>query len=276
MGEICRFGDNEALRCILSAAKIRGLKSLEIIGESTTEAATSNGQEYMKRKSGKPLMVNMSVVLSAFTGCSTRSEVMELVAAARDGQVDYLYVGGEKLTPCKLMLTRADANEFVITAGGKLAHCVVALVFQQASLNDGAEETKKKSSSGWKSYEVFVPGRGTKKVKAGSPEAALNAAFPGHTGTYYVDGKGYRGTGGSGVKATAKSTGTSATVSAGKLVTDTAKSTETSAAVSAAKRVTDNAKDNSAKQKAAAAAAARQKQRTTNKGALAALRNVIK
>ena len=259
MGEICRFGTNAALKCILSATQMRGMRNLTITGETTAEAATSGSQEYMKRKSGKPVTVSFEVILSAFTGCNTQSEAISLITAARDGQTEYLYVGGSKLVPCRLMLTRAEAKEFILTPKGKMAHCVVSLTFQQASNNDGSTpgsssssgKKNSSSSSGWKQYTVYVPGRGTKKVQAGSPTAALNAAFPGHTGTYYVDGVAYRGSGAS---------------------TSSAVIDATAGVTANPNKVVNNAQKNSTAQKSTASNTAKTKTTTTAKSLLQQLR----
>lgn len=190
MAELCRFGDNEAMRCILSATKIRGMNDLLISGETNTKNATLGTQEYVQRKSGKPLQVCFSVTLSAFTGCSTRSELASLITAARDGKEEYLYVGGQKLVPCKLMLIKAEASDFVLTPKGEIAHCVVALTFSQCSGNDGASV---KNSKVYRTYRVRVPGMPEIKVTATSPAGAINKAAPSWKGTIYVDDVAYDG-----------------------------------------------------------------------------------
>lgn len=279
MGEICRFGSNVALKCILSATQIRGMKNLVITGETTTEAATSGNQEYMKRKSGKPIAVTFEVILSAFTGCNTQSEAISLITAARDGETDYLYVGGSKLVPCRLMLTRAEAKEFILTAKGKLAHCIVSLTFQQASNNDGstpgttnssgssaskagisAGTASAKATTG-KAYKVQIPGMSATTVIANSVAEAITKAAPSWTGTIYVDGVAYNAK----TKAKIVTTSNIATTAAEAVVASA------TAAVSAVNRVVSNAQKNSAAQKTTAVNKAKETS-TTAASLLAKLR----
>lgn len=272
MGEICRFGTNAALKCILSATQMRGMRNLTITGETTAEAATSGSQEYMKRKSGKPVTVSFEVILSAFTGCNTQSEAISLITAARDGQTEYLYVGGSKLVPCRLMLTRAEAKEFILTPKGKMAHCVVSLTFQQASNNDGSMPGSSSSGSSsaakagtsagkagvagavGKAYKVQIPGMSTTTVIANSVAEAISKAAPSWTGTIYVDGVAYNAKTKTRITSTSNTAATAAKAAVAGAV----------AAVSGVNRVVANAQKNSTAQKTDAAKNASSKTTTLN------------
>lgn len=123
---------------IVSPTLIRGFTNLSISGASNTETSTSAEQDFMTRKSGKPVEITLTVELHACTGCDVRGESLALVKQARSGAKDFLYVGQQKLVTCQLMLTKADVNEIVLAPNGKMVSAKVALTLGQASMNDGS------------------------------------------------------------------------------------------------------------------------------------------
>ena len=135
---MAEMGSWNGHKFVVSPTLIRSFERLSFTGSSNTDTTTSDGQEFVTRKSGKPLEITLTVSLNASTGSNVRSEALAFVAQARDGHKNYLYVGSQKLVECQLMLTKAAVTETKYAPNGKMIAATVELTRQQASKNDGS------------------------------------------------------------------------------------------------------------------------------------------
>ncbi|MGN0996010.1 MAG: hypothetical protein ACI4PG_03805 [Candidatus Ventricola sp.] len=141
----------------VSPSLVRSFSGLTVKGSTETDDKMSGKQKYAIRKNANPIEIGMTVLLSALTGCSVREEAMGLVSDAGSGEADYLYIGGEKLVQCTLMLTEASVSKTEIAPGGQWVSCSVKLTFKQAGksgaertqTNAGASSGSSGSSGGW-------------------------------------------------------------------------------------------------------------------------------
>ena len=124
----------------VSAQLIRSFTDLSLKGSCETEDKKSGGQQYVKRKNGKPAELSLTVGLNAQLGVTdVRSEALAYVQEASDGATEYFYIGTKKLIDAKMMLTSAEVTEYATMPanGDKWISCDVKLTFKQASKNEG-------------------------------------------------------------------------------------------------------------------------------------------
>lgn len=155
---------------------IRGFEDLSIKSGSETKDKTSSSQGYVSRKNAKADEVSLTVKLSALTGCNPRDEANAFIKEARDGATAYMYIGGAKLVPCKLMLTDATVNEIKMV-NGLWVSCSVQLTLRQAGKYDGSSSSSSSSSSKKKktSAQTSTPTSGTKPSTTTQKEPTENA-----------------------------------------------------------------------------------------------------
>ena len=126
---------------------IRGFEKLVVKASCETEEQETDGQQYVKRKAGKPLEATLTVSLSAYLGCDVREEAYDFLNDARSGAKDYFYVGSGKLDTCQLMLTDADMEDIEIAPDGTWTSCSVKLILKQCSKNDESSEAASSGDS---------------------------------------------------------------------------------------------------------------------------------
>jgi hypothetical protein len=156
---------------------IRGFEDLSIKSGSETKDKTSSSQGYVSRKNAKADEVSLTVKLSALTGCNPRDEANAFIKEARDGATAYMYIGGAKLVPCKLMLTDATVNEIKMV-NGLWVSCSVQLTLRQAGKYDGSSSSSSSSSSSKKkktSAQTSTPASNTKPSTTTQKEPTENA-----------------------------------------------------------------------------------------------------
>ena len=151
--EVARWGGHTFE---VSPEVIRSFDKLTVKGGSDTDDKIQSKQKYLTRKNGKPTEVGMNVVLNAFTGADVRSEAMAFVDEAQKGKSDWIYVGGEKLVPCQLMLTEAAVEEIAITPGGVWTRASVKLTFKQSDLGDEKIKKKPAKTTGGGDADTFA------------------------------------------------------------------------------------------------------------------------
>ena len=155
---------------------IRGFEDLSIKSGSETKDKTSSSQGYVSRKNAKADEVSLTVKLSALTGCNPRDEANAFIKEARNGATAYMYIGGAKLVPCKLMLTDATVNEIKMV-NGLWVSCSVQLTLRQAGKYDGSSSSSSSSSSKKKktSAQTSTPASNTKPSTTTQKEPTENA-----------------------------------------------------------------------------------------------------
>lgn len=121
----------------VSPKLIRGFTGLSIKGSSETEDSEGGSQQYIIRKAGKPVEINLTVGLSALTGCKVCDEAMAFINDARAGEHGYFYISGKKLMNCQLMLTSASVDKVTLMPNGAWLSAEVKLTMQQCGGNDG-------------------------------------------------------------------------------------------------------------------------------------------
>lgn len=89
---------------------------------------------------GKPLSefggaelssVTMTVILSAMNGVHPKDVIASLEAAAENGKVDYLYIGGRKIGTDKMRLTSVSESWNKVMNNGALVEATVDLTFDE-------------------------------------------------------------------------------------------------------------------------------------------------
>lgn len=131
--EMGRWGGH---KFVISSNLIYSFKTLQIKGASEMENDKDDKEGYVKRKCAKPTEVTFSLNLNAYAGCDVRALSTAFVESARAGKTDYFYVGGKKLTPCKLMLTDCTAKDVEIARNGQWTKAEVSLTMKQCSKNE--------------------------------------------------------------------------------------------------------------------------------------------
>lgn len=185
MAEIGRWN---GFKFQMTPSTIVGFTGLQIKGSCETKDKTSNKQQYVKRKNGKPSEVSLNVVLNAALGCDVRSQALKLVGNATDGKTDYFYVGNKKLLSCKLMLVEASVKETIVGDGNTWIHAEVQLNMKQcdkggtsSSSSSGKKSSKKKSvkKTGKKTSKTTGKATGTSDgvdaVSGAAPSATKSA-----------------------------------------------------------------------------------------------------
>ncbi len=135
----------------VSGSLVRSFTDLVVSGTSSTEEKTNGRTGYSAYKNGTAAGVTMTVQLNAYLGCDVRGEAIRFVQEAQEGASGYLYIKGQKLLDCLMMLTSASAQEIEISPAGEWVKCEVKLAFKQTSDTDTAEG--KKTIDDYKSAE---------------------------------------------------------------------------------------------------------------------------
>ncbi len=134
----------------VSPSAIFSINDLQIKAVKDTDTVDSEYQQYTKRKNWKPIEVSFVVHLHAGLGYDVRAKADAFRGAVfgGDGRADYLYIGGQKLVPCKLNMTEATISRVEINAGGAWTAADVALTLKQAALLDGTQSSSGSSGGG--------------------------------------------------------------------------------------------------------------------------------
>lgn len=143
MAEIGRWNEH---KFIVSPEVIRSFIDLQIKGSAETKDKKKSKQQYVKRKSGKPVEITLTVKLTAALGCDVKAEALAFVNDAKAGKKGYFYLAGKKLVTCKVMLTDATVKETEILPGGEWVRADVTLTMKQAAKGDANAKSGKKKS----------------------------------------------------------------------------------------------------------------------------------
>lgn len=148
MGTIAQFSD---IVFEISSTAALLLHDLKLTAESETDEKTKKKQKYITYKNGKAAQADFEMdVLSAF-GQDVRGTVMKLLHTSQRGEGDYFYVGGEKIFPCKMIMTKAEASEIDISPSGAWVRAKISVSMKQADkewIIPQPEEEKKPGKGG--------------------------------------------------------------------------------------------------------------------------------
>lgn len=123
----------EDLKFEISSSSAMLFQEMKLEAESETKDETADKQQYVKAKNGKPLQVTMTAILSAALGADVENRSMYMLNAAQRSQTGYLYIGGKKIFPFKLMLVKAETEAVVFSPAGKWISTNVGLTLKQCS-----------------------------------------------------------------------------------------------------------------------------------------------
>lgn len=158
--------------------------------ERETEDKEDGGQKYVESKNGKPVEIEMTAILHACFGVNVHDWIMNLLHAAQRKGADYLYIGGSKLFPFKVMLTKADTEEIKFSPSGAWVSTNVGLTFKQASkepiIPDPPQPPVTSSDGG--SSGGGSSGGGSSKSKPKKPSPPKKEDPPIDWGYYYMSG----------------------------------------------------------------------------------------
>lgn len=140
----------------VSPQRIISFKDLKVTGSTETKKVTTSGKEQaVSVKNGNARNVTMTAILNYVTGCTNvQDEALSFVDEATAGTEAYLYVSGEKLFTCLMMLTKASVGTIEMAPNGMWTYAEVELTFDQSSKLDGQKKTststpaKKNDTSG--------------------------------------------------------------------------------------------------------------------------------
>lgn len=107
-------------------------EKLKLSAEMETEEQEDQGQKYVSFKSGKPVEISFGVILNAGLGVDVRKRCLEFLNAAQTGESGYFYMGGKRLLPFEMMLTKASTDEVQTAPGGKWVAVNVTVTFRQS------------------------------------------------------------------------------------------------------------------------------------------------
>lgn len=131
---------------------VRDFSDLIIKGGMATDEKVGNKQAFKTVKNSNPVEVSFKVALHAALGCNVREEAIGFIMDAENGADDWMYINGQKLIDCKLMLTEADVSVRQITPNGTWIYCELTLQFRQSSQfggsTNGVSSSSSKSSGG--------------------------------------------------------------------------------------------------------------------------------
>jgi len=108
-------------------------QKMQLSAECETNEETGGTQQFVTAKNGKPAQVSMTIPLYAALGVDVREMTMKILNTAQRGTRDFFYVGGKKLFPFKMMMTKAEIKEMVIAPSGTWVSAEVDATFQQSS-----------------------------------------------------------------------------------------------------------------------------------------------
>lgn len=148
MGIIAQWGE---INIEITAENALLFKELKVTAEAETDDKTKNKQKYVAYKNGKPADVSFDLDVLAVFGQDVRQIVTLFLNAAQRGEKQYFYVGGEKIFPAQLMMTKAEASEIEISPSGKWVRAKIAISAKQADaayIIPDPEKEKKKSGGG--------------------------------------------------------------------------------------------------------------------------------
>lgn len=160
---------------------------LKYSADCETEDQTQNGQKFAAYKEGKAAQITMTILLKSMLGVDVRETVQKLMHWAQRGQAEYLYIGGEKAFPFKVMLTKADADEITFSPGMKWLSAKVSVTFRQAAaewiLTDPAAASGGTAAGGgeddWSGYtEEIRPETRVPEIRLTGTQLSLTALTP--------------------------------------------------------------------------------------------------
>ena len=124
----------------VSSSVVRSFSELTIKGSCETEQ-NEDGDKVESRKGSLPAEVTLTINLHASVGVDVRNEAMSYVDQAAAGSSDYIYVGGYKLVPHRMMLTEANVSEVSIAPDGRWVSASVTITLKQCQVDGGSSST---------------------------------------------------------------------------------------------------------------------------------------
>lgn len=181
MGVIAQF---DAITFEISEEQALLLKELKISAEAETEDKTENEQKYVEYKNGKPAEVNFDVDIMASLGNDVRQIVTLFLHSAQRGKTEYFYVGGEKIFPAKVMMTKAEASETEIGPKGTWIRSKIAVTLKQAEKNYIIPDPEAENNTG--GGGDGGGGNGSSKASVKTNAAVITYNVNGYTEYYYT------------------------------------------------------------------------------------------
>lgn len=126
---IAQFG---SMRFEISADNAMLFADLKLSAGCETEDQSSNGQKFASYKEGKAAAITMTILLNAALGNDVRGTTEWLQHSAQRGVKEYMTLGGRKLYPFQLIMTKADADKIMIAPDGRWVSAEVSVSFTQA------------------------------------------------------------------------------------------------------------------------------------------------
>lgn len=220
MGVIAQWGE---INIEITAENALLLEELKVTAEAETDDKTKNNQKYVAYKNGKPAEVSFDLDVLAVFGQDVRQIVTLFLNAAQRGKKQYFYVGGEKIFPAQLMMTKAEASEIEISPSGKWVRAKIAISAKQADaayiIPDPEKENKKSGGGSGKSGKASVK----------TQDAVITYNVNGYTEYYYTPSANAAKAQAAANAATAKA---AATVSTAKTATSSVTKTTTNTSTS--------------------------------------------
>lgn len=172
MAAIAQFG---SLKFKIRASDALLFEKLKISTECKTEEKVSNSQEYVSAKNGKAAQITFTILLHAALGSDVQKMVATLHNMAQRSKKGYFYMNGAKVFPFRMMMTKAETEEIMISPGGKWVSAKINVTMKQSSSQwiIGEEQATQASnqrlvSNSYRSY--VVPATAQKaSVKTVSP-----------------------------------------------------------------------------------------------------------
>lgn len=156
----------------ISHSLVRSFSELTIKGSCETEQ-NEDGDKVESRKGSLPAEITLTINLHASVGVDVRNEAMSYVDQAAWGSSDYIYVGGYKLVPHRMMLTEANVTEVSIAPNGRWVAASVSLTLKQCQVDGGSSSTPG-SVAGSAANVGFEPSKQT--VNSGSAASSSSSS----------------------------------------------------------------------------------------------------
>lgn len=140
----------DSLKFEISSGSAMLIQGIKMSSECETEDETGSSQAYVKAKNGKPVEINFTAVFNATLGVNVESNVTYLMNAAQRSLQSYFYIAGKKVFPFKLMMTKAETEEILLSPSGKMVKTNVNVTLKQCSKDwiSGTPPAESGSTSG--------------------------------------------------------------------------------------------------------------------------------
>lgn len=130
MAVIAQFGE---LKFEISSSAALLFQGLKMSAECETAEQTGNSQQYVSAKNGKAVQISLSIILNAALGIDVKMQATDILNTAQRGGQGYFYIGGAKVFPFKLMMTKADTEEIAIDPSGRWISTKINVTLKQST-----------------------------------------------------------------------------------------------------------------------------------------------